>query len=130
MFPSVKKKTEKSHAKKRKLSPGASLQRDNSSKRKDPGGRHRDKPSQGWKKSADREKPFGPRAKAGGKTFRAKKFGDTENKFGGKKKGGNKILGNKWKDRSFNVKGQKGKQGFKKRGAEAKQGFKQRKGKR
>ncbi|XP_029015641.1 suppressor of SWI4 1 homolog [Betta splendens] len=132
MFPSVKRKKKDTFpgpAKKRKLSPGTTLQKDNSSKRKDPGGRHRDKPGQGWK-SRDGEKPFGRNAKPGGKTFRTKKFGDAETKFGGKRKGGNKIFGNKSKDRSFNVKGQKGKQGFKKRGAEAKQGFKQRKGKR
>lgn len=136
MFPSAKKKkrSEMSHgpAKKRKLSSGTLLRKDkdtNSPKRNGPGGKQRDKPRKGWKKSGDGEKPFGKKVKTGGKTFRAKKSGDPENKFGGKKKGGNRIFGNKNKDKQFNLKGQKGKQGFKKRGSEAKRSFKQRKGK-
>lgn len=134
MFPSAKKRKSSEYSngpsKKRKLSPGKSLRKDkDSSLPNSPGGQHREKPRKGWKKSGDGEKPFGKKIKLRGKTFKSKKPGDMENKFGGKKKGGSREFSNKNKDKSFNLKGQKGRQGFKKRGAEAKRSFKQRKGK-
>ncbi|XP_076608785.1 suppressor of SWI4 1 homolog [Chaetodon auriga] len=137
MFPSAKKRkgSEKTHgpAKKRKLSPGKPPRKDRdarSPKRNGPGGQqHRDHTGKGWKKSRDREKPFGKKARPGAKTFGAKKAGEGDKKFGGKKKfEGNKTFsGKNNKDRTFKSKGQKAKPGFKKKGAE--QGFKRRKGK-
>ncbi|XP_031168714.1 suppressor of SWI4 1 homolog [Sander lucioperca] len=132
MFPSTKKRhgSERTHgpAKKRKLSTGKPFRKDRdtkSPKRNGPGGHHRDKSGKGWKKSGDREKPFGRKMKpGGGKAFGAKKHGDREKKFEGNKTFG----GQKNKDKSFKSKGPKGKPSFKK-GAGAKQGFKQRKGK-
>ncbi|KAK2833287.1 hypothetical protein Q5P01_017176 [Channa striata] len=116
MFPSAKKRkgSEKSHgsAKKRKLSTGTSLRKGKdakSPKRIGPGEHLRDKHRKGSKMSRDGEKSFGKKMKFGGKTFRATKAGDTENKFGKKK------FGNKNKNKSFNLKGQKGKPAFKKK---------------
>nr|XP_019950292.1 PREDICTED: suppressor of SWI4 1 homolog [Paralichthys olivaceus] len=137
MFPSIKKRrsSETSYGPARKRTPfaGKSGRNDGKSKsprRGGPGGAQRDKTGKGFKKSGDREKPFGNKMKPGGKAFGAKKFGDRENKFGGKKKfEGNKTFGKKSKDQSFKSKGQKSKAGFKKKGMGAKQGFKQRKGK-
>ncbi|XP_042248318.1 suppressor of SWI4 1 homolog [Thunnus maccoyii] len=141
MFPGAKRRRgpakSQAPAKKRKQSPGKSSREDRgakSPKRGSPGGQHRDKMGKdqqrkGWKKSGDREKPFGKKMNPRGKAFGAKKPGDRENKFGGKKKfEGNKTFGGK-KNKDFKSKGQKGKPGFKKKGAGAKQGFKQRKGK-
>nr|XP_033501743.1 suppressor of SWI4 1 homolog [Epinephelus lanceolatus] len=150
MFPSAKKRhgSDRNHgpAKKRKLSPGKSFKKDRDAKlpkRNSPGGQLGDKTGKGWKKSGDGEKPFGKKMKPGGKAFGANKSGDREKKFGGKKKfEGNKTIGGKKKfegnktfggkknkDKSFQSKGPKGSQAFKKKGAGAKQGFKQRKGK-
>ncbi|KAM7371805.1 hypothetical protein PAMP_009015 [Pampus punctatissimus] len=140
MFPGAKRRRgpSKSHipAKKRKQSPGKSSTEDRVAKstKSSPGGQRRDKMGkdqqrQGWKKSGDREKPFGKKMNPRGKAFGTKKPGDRENKFGGKKKfEGNKSFG-KNKNKDFRSKGQKGKPGFKRKGAGAKQGFKQRKGK-
>ncbi|KAM7387119.1 hypothetical protein PAMA_009644 [Pampus argenteus] len=141
MFPAAKRRRgpAKSHvpAKKWKQSPGKSSTEDRgakSTKRSSPGGQRRDKMGKdqqrkGWKKSGDREKPFGKKMNPRGKALGAKKPGDRENKFGGKKKfEGNKTFG-KNKNKDFRSKGQKGKPGFKRKGAGAKQGFKQRKGK-